>query len=77
MADAALRFRSFRARSARSSREQTPVDQTACNEMAARIPAIIAALGHAEAVLFLERMIVAVEQDRERHLRKFVDSPGV
>lgn len=69
---AALRFRSVRARYGHPSREQTPVDQTACNEMAARIPAIIAALGHAEAVLFLERMIAAVEQDRERYLREFL-----
>lgn len=72
MADAALRFRSFRARSARPSREQAPVDQTACNEIAARIPAIIATLGHAEAVLFLERMIAAVEQDQERNLCEFL-----
>lgn len=72
MADAALRFRPFRARSARPSREQTPVDQTACNEIATRIPSIIAALGHAEAVLFLERMIAAVEQDQERYLREFL-----
>jgi hypothetical protein len=71
---AALRFRSFRVRSGRPSREQTPVDQVACDEIQARIPAIIAALGHDEAVLFLERCIVAIQKDQEDYLCKFLEA---
>jgi hypothetical protein len=61
---AALRFR--------YPREQTPVDQVACDEIRARIPAMITALGHAEAVLFLERCIASIEQDRERSFCEFL-----
>lgn len=49
-----------------------PVDHGDCLEICGRIPAIISALGHDDAILFFERCIASVERDRENHLCQFL-----
>lgn len=73
---AALRFHSSRIRSGRIPRTQSPVDRSACDEIQAQIPAMIAALGHAEVLEFLERCIVAVQADQEKSLCNFLSPPS-